>query len=191
MPSNLILVNNDNKIDQSYKVKKMRVQGKYSLDWRAAINAKKMIKATTANGINLIVISAYRDPKYQKKLFDEDVRSNMEKGYTFAKACKITAMSIAKPYCSEHNTGLALDILSDECEELSEDFENTKAYKWLKANAHRFGFILRYPKGSEHITGIIFEPWHYRFVGKKHAKKIKAMGVTLEEYLDYIKQIKE
>ena len=86
---------------------------------------------------------------------------------------------------SEHNAGLAADISSMDWKgEITESFENTKEFEWLDKNAHKFGFILRYPRGKEHITGITYEPWHYRYVGRRHAECMKRMGVTLEEYLE-------
>ena len=88
----------------------------------------------------------------------------------------------AKPGHSEHQTGLAVDVEGENKD--YDNFEDTKEFIWMKNNAHRFGFILRYPKGKEHITGFKYEPWHYRYVGIETATKIFKQNITLEEYLN-------
>ena len=112
----------------------------------------------------------------------------MKQGMTRAEAEKKTEEYTARPKTSEHHTGLAIDITTDEWESagkgLSISFENTDACKWLKANAHKYGFILRYPKEKESITKIKYEPWHFRYVGVEHATKIYNQGICLEEYID-------
>jgi len=94
-----------------------------------------------------------------------------------------TVLKIAEPGESEHALGLALDLISNQYTELDKRQETTKEAKWLAENCHKYGFILRYPPEKTEITGIIYEPWHYRYVGEEHAKKIYELGVTLEEYL--------
>ncbi|MBQ7860248.1 MAG: M15 family metallopeptidase, partial [Faecalibacterium sp.] len=94
---------------------------------------------------------------------------------------------VTPPGCSEHNCGLAADINSPEYYPLEEPFKNTKAYAWLCAHAEEYGFILRYPKDKEDITGIIYEPWHWRYVGVENAKAINASGLCLEEYVAQLK----
>jgi D-alanyl-D-alanine carboxypeptidase len=102
----------------------------------------------------------------------------MNQGMDKVTATKEAAKIILPPGTSEHNLGLAMDIIS-----LEQSFENTKAFRWLSAHAQDYGFILRYPKDKEAITEIIYEPWHWRYVGIENAKKIKASGMCLEEYL--------
>lgn len=183
----LFLVNSDNILPNDFKVKTRTIQGKYIMDRRAAPYAVKMIKKARNDGIILNVESAYRTIKYQKKLFDEDVNEKISMGMNYNESISETRKSLALPGESEHNAGLALDILSDEFPELSQEFENSKAFKWLADNAYKYGFILRYPRGKENITKIIFEPWHYRFVGVFHAKKIKDSFLCLEEYIMSLK----
>lgn len=89
---------------------------------------------------------------------------------------------INKPGASDHNLGLAVDFNN-----VDNDFENSKAYKWLSENAEDYGFILRYPKDKVSITGIEYESWHWRYVGKEHAKKMNELDMCLEEYVDYLK----
>ena len=121
------------------------------------------------DGVKLNIISGFRSYCYQEKIYNQYIKEfGVEKTNTFS----------AKPGHSEHQTGLAIDICED-----SDKFINTKEDKWLQKNAYKFGFIIRYPKGKEQITGYKYEPWHLRYVGKKHAKKIYEKQLTLEEYL--------
>ena len=93
-------------------------------------------------------------------------------------------MSVALPGTSEHGLGLALDLISNQYSELDEKQAETKEAKWLEENCYKYGFILRYPPEKTAETGIIYEPWHYRYVGQEAAKEIMESGVTLEEYLE-------
>ena len=94
-----------------------------------------------------------------------------------------TAKSVAVPGTSEHQLGLALDIVDKSYQMLEEDQQDTPAQQWLMANCWRYGFILRFPKDKEAVTGITYEPWHYRYVGEEVAKTITEGGLCLEEYL--------
>lgn len=123
-------------------------------------------------GYRIIAISAYRDYNYQYELFNYYVK---EKGLDYALSCS------AKAGHSEHQTGLAVDIEGSNKD--YDNFENSKEFSWMKENAHKYGFILRYPKGKEHITGFKYEPWHYRYVGEEIATYIYKNNLTLEEYL--------
>ena len=96
---------------------------------------------------------------------------------------KFAATISAYPGTSEHELGLAVDFNSVE-----ESFENTREFQWLKTHAAEYGFIMRYAKEKQDITGVIYEPWHYRYVGEKHAKKINQMGYCLEEYIEYLEK---
>lgn len=126
-------------------------------------------------GKALTAYSGYRTYEYQKNLFNRYVQKD---GYDKA------VMYSAKPRHSEHETGLAYDIGGmDQTYWLKEAFEDTEEGIWLRENAHRFGFILRYPKGKTDITGYIYEPWHFRYVGIEHATNIYERNITLEEYL--------
>ena len=107
----------------------------------------------------------------------------MGQGMTYLESYKVGSMSVTVPGTSEHHLGLALDILTGSYTEMDDGFGETEAGKWLAANSADYGFILRYPQGKEDITGIIYEPWHFRYVGEKYAKDITERGVCLEEYL--------
>lgn len=131
--------------------------------------------------IHLFAVSGYRSFDRQKAVFDAEVSK-----YGQEKAVQ----AVAIPGSSEHQTGLAMDISSQSNNfELSEAFGVTKEGKWAAENAHRFGFILRYPQGKEEITGYKYEPWHFRYVGKDAAKIIYEKQLTLEEYFEIVKKI--
>lgn len=142
---------------------------------------RAMISAAADDGVNLYIISGYRSYQRQKTNFDNRVQQYINQGMTRAQAEKKTATIIAVPGTSEHHLGLACDFNS-----LDQNFEYTKAGKWLNNNAYKYGFILRYAKNTTDITGIIYEPWHFRYVSVGHAKKIQEMGVTLEEYIKWL-----
>lgn len=158
----------------------------YYLDSRAAKYFDDMLNAAKEDGIDLLVVSAYRTIEYQQQNFDNSVQDRIDnRGMTYDEAYADTLAEVALPGESEHNAGLALDIMSEEYTSMDDDgFENTEAFRWLDENAHKFGFILRYPKGKQEITGIIYEPWHYRFVGLYYANEIKESGLCLEEYYE-------
>lgn len=133
-----------------------------------------LIKDSKKNGLDLWVSSAYRSFQYQKNLFHRNVTSV---GYDK------TIQVVAKAGRSEHQTGLSIDFTTKSTGfSLEENFEKTREGKWLKQNAHKYGFIMRYPKGKEKITGYNYEPWHFRYVGKTLAKTLYTKKITLEEY---------
>lgn len=153
------------------------------LDKRAAKYAKDMLAAAKEDGIDLWVISAYRTRDYQQENFDRSVQQRVDNGMSYDDAYADAAREVAMPGESEHNAGLAMDIMSEEYTSMDDaGFEDTKAFAWLDKHAAEYGFILRYPKNKERITDIIYEPWHYRFVGVYYAKEIKKSGLCLEEY---------
>ncbi|SMO65098.1 M15 family metallopeptidase [Solitalea koreensis] len=141
----------------------------------------KMFQAAKLDKITLAAVSAYRSYKRQKEVFNHGVQT---KGH--AEAAKL----IAVPGMSEHQTGLALDISSkSNGYRLDENFANTPEGEWLKTNAHHYGFILRYQKGKESITGYNYEPWHFRYVGVQVAMDLYNKDITLDEYVKNAKAI--
>lgn len=148
------------------------------LDYRVAPHYNEMYQAAAKDGIYLTTVSGYRSYELQKNNFENKINKYISQGYDRVAATQAAAKIILPPGTSEHNAGLAMDIIS-----LEQSFENSKAFKWLMAHAQDYGFILRYPKDKEAITEIIYEPWHWRYVGIENAKKIKASGLCLEEYL--------
>ncbi|PID19701.1 MULTISPECIES: M15 family metallopeptidase [unclassified Sporosarcina] len=136
----------------------------------------EMEAAAVTSGINLHAFSTYRSYEYQVTLYNRYVeRDGQEAADRYS----------ARPGYSEHQTGLAFDIgeVNHERHWASNSFGDTEAAKWLAANAHKYGFILRYPEGKEEVTGYMHESWHYRYVGKKRAAQIFKHNITLEEYL--------
>ena len=152
------------------------------LDKRVVEHYEAMCKAASDDGIDLWACSAYRDYEYQQGLFNNRVTRFKNAGLSETEAKTEAAKVVAIPGTSEHHLGLAVDIISVE-----ESFEDTKEFRWLQENAADYGFIMRYPKDKQDITKIIYEPWHYRYVGVEHAKAINELGMCLEEYIEYLK----
>jgi D-alanyl-D-alanine carboxypeptidase len=143
-------------------------------DVRAADKLEEFIEAARNQGLDVILSSTYRSYEDQSYLYDLKVDE-----YGEEEAQTIVAI----PGTSEHQTGLAADIMDEVYPYLNEWQEHTEAQAWLMEHAPEYGFILRYPPDASDITGIIYEPWHYRYVGEKFAKEITKRGLTLEEYV--------
>lgn len=178
------VVNKDVFLPDDYAIETDFVQGSYELEIVAAYYCKQMIKAAEADGIDLKVLSAYRTIEYQQNLFDRNVKYRMDDGMSYEEAYYDVSINIAPPGGSEHNAGLAVDIIDKNHWDTYEEFEDTKEFKWLSEHCTEYGFILRYPKGKEGVTGYIYEPWHYRYVGTKYASAVMTSGLCLEEYLN-------
>lgn len=177
----LMLVNKENALPEGVKVRLSFADGKLA-EYQTAKSYLNMKKAAFREGLRLRAMSGYRSVSYQEGLLRAEAEGYLRQGFSEGEALRLALRSVAPPGKSEHNTGLALDIVRECDEELSEGFENTAEFRWLTQNAHKFGFILRYPRGKTAVTGYIYEPWHYRFVGCE-AEKIAASGLCLEEYL--------
>jgi len=185
-PWNLTLVNFENELSAEFEPAELaEVDNGYLADARIADALKKMIAdARSTEDVRIIALSGYRDYEYQKELFDNKVqRLQQEKGYSITKAREEAATVVAVPGTSEHQLGLALDLVDARHVKLDESQENTAAYKWLYEHCAEYGFIVRYPNGKTDITGIIYEPWHFRYVGVEAATYIMENNITLEEYL--------
>ena len=181
----LVLVNKTRELPTNFSVKLGYIPDDYMMDSRAAVYYNKMYEAAAKEGIYLTPVSAYRSNKLQKEIFEETLEDYIYGyGLTRSEAEKRTETEVMYPGTSEHNLGLAVDIGC--CEGY---FEDSDEYQWLLKNAHKYGFIERYKKDKQKITGIIPEPWHWRFVGTQYAAKIKKSGLCLEEYLEKYKLI--
>ena len=180
---NLLLVNQSHLLPDFFDITLKKVQNTYRMDERAAPFMEEMLAAAKADGVQLLICSGYRSVEKQQELFAAKVQEYRNAGLSEEKAKEKTATMIAVPGTSEHHTGLAADIVTPSYQNLDSGFEDTDAFRWLDAHAHEYGFILRFPKGRQDITGVIYEPWHYRYVGAEHAAKIKERDITLEEYL--------
>lgn len=177
-PDNILtLVNKNNKLPAVYVPSDL-----VEIPNNMAYNGKKVREEVLKNfenlfndaqklGYKIIVVSAYRDYDYQKKLFD---------GYTQDKGLKYALKCSAKPGHSEHQTGLAIDVMGSNND--YNLFAESNEFEWMKNNAYKYGFIMRYPEEKQKITGFKYEPWHYRYVGKDVAEYIYENKLTLEEY---------
>ncbi len=155
----------------------------------AAEAFKSMQAAAKADGVTLHLQSGYRSVEYQANLFQNQIAKWEATGLDTAAATEKAKTVVTPPGCSEHNCGLAADINSPEYYALEEPFKNTKAYAWLCENAEDYGFILRYPQDKEEITGIIYEPWHWRYVGVENARRVNESGLCLEEYIAWLQTV--
>lgn len=147
---------------------------------------KDLFAAAKADGVPLQMVSAYRSISLQDRLFGSLVSSYLKKGFPRADAIQKANTARTFTGTSEHNTGYGFDILESGNWNLTQSFENTAQFKWLQQHAAEYGFILRYDKTKIDKTGIMYEPWHYRYVGVTHAQQIKAGGMCLEEYIEML-----
>lgn len=183
LPWNLTLINSTHPMPEGYVPKLTEIEPGYSVDTRIAEPLKEMLAAADKEGLNIIICSAYRSVERQIQIFNTSVKERINSGMSYWEAYRETCLNVAIPGKSEHAMGFAVDLISNQYAELDEKQAETKEAKWLEANCYKYGFILRYPPSKTAETGIIYEPWHYRYVGKEDAKKIMETGVTLEEYL--------
>ncbi len=188
--SNLLLVNGDNPLpeDYDYEGNLTTIDKKYlclnlnRMDEDAYIFAKAMLDAAHKDNVELYIRSPYRSYSQQSALFENQVKRYLN-GSTTREQAEIKASTVvARPGTSEHHTGLAVDLNSVET-----NFEDTEAFSWLKEHGEEYGFIMRYAEDKQDLTGVIYEPWHWRFVGIKHAKEMNRLGMCLEEYIEYLK----
>lgn len=192
----LKLANKDNPLGEDFVPKNLTYVSEYRLEGEAAAHYNKWISAAkNAGHTNLYLYSAYRKYSSQLRNYNNKIESFKSQGYSEAEAIQKTEAVIAPPGTSEHQTGLAADIclpsIVNKYGNLNEAFENTKAFTYLSTTAHKYGFILRYPKNKTSITKYDYEPWHYRYVGEKHAAYIYQNDLTLEEYVSLLQKLKK
>lgn len=181
---NLILVNKQHSVPEDYEVTLRNVVGDKMCDERVIPELLQMMQDAKADGVTLMICSAYRSYEYQVGLFEKKIRAYMNRGFSYMDAYQLSAQAVTVPGYSEHQLGLSFDIVTPTHTSLNFAFGETKAGMWLAENAYRYGFILRYPKGKEYVTGIEYEPWHYRYVGVEAATIITEEQITLEEFID-------
>lgn len=180
---NLVLLNKWNPVSKDLKPPLVRLDKGHEIDSRCKDDFLRMMKDCKDAGNAPMVVSAYRTFEMQQAYYDGQVENLMEQGKSKKEAKREAAEEVAVPGTSEHHLGLAVDIVDENMQELDESQEETTTQKWLIKNSWKYGFIVRYPQGKEKLTGIIYEPWHYRYVGKKAAKEITEKNLCLEEYL--------
>lgn len=160
------------------------VQNDQAVDARAYPDLQNMLQDMSQAGLSPLICSSYRSQERQQELYDNKVQRVMAEGASLEAAQAEAARWVARPGTSEHQTGLAVDIVSLSNQMLDETQESTPEFQWLAENAWKYGFILRYPSDKSEKTGIAYEPWHFRFVGKEAAEEMHDLGLCLEEYLE-------
>ena len=196
---NTMLVNKSNPLDEHYSPQGLFClndlgcpvveERRFELVSGAATSLTAMLKdleKTLGSKERVLVTSAYRSYERQAYLFERYIKDFTDQGMTYAQAEAEVLKTAARPGYSEHQSGLCVDLIEPNKLELEESFENCAAFKWLKNNAHKYGFILRYPKDKTEITGYSYEPWHFRFVGIDAATVMYEDNLCLEEYLAVI-----
>ena len=179
----LRLVNPWHTMPADYAPELTDIGGGQAVDARCADALLEMLEDCRSAGLSPVVCSSYRTWETQQALYDNKIARVMAEGYSEADAPAVAATVVAVPGTSEHQLGLAVDIVDAGYMELDEAQEQTAVQQWLMAHCQEYGFILRYPTGKSETTGIIYEPWHYRYVGREAAQEITARGICLEEYL--------
>ena len=179
----LTLVNPWNPLPDDWTVDLVTLDDGHRVDSRCYEAYMEMINACKAAGYSPVNCSSYRAQETQQSLYDNKVQRLISSGMSEEEAKTEAAKAVAIPGTSEHQLGLAVDLVDANMQDLTSAQESTETQKWLMANSWRYGFIHRYPNGKTDITGIIYEPWHYRYVGKAAAQEIFNRDITLEEYL--------
>lgn len=176
LPWYLILINSQNPIPKDYTVNLVELEGGERVDERIYEALTEMLEdAKEANAGQLpVVVSGYRTTDDQQRIFDGKVKKYRRQGYSNSEALELAGQYAALPDCSEHQSGLAVDINGAVYD----------VYLWLQENSYKYGFIFRYPGSKTELTGIAEEVWHYRYVGREAAAEIFQQGVCLEEYVE-------
>nr|MDD6336066.1 M15 family metallopeptidase [bacterium] len=182
----LTLVNAAHPMQPGYQPELAPVGGGHALDVRVVDALHAMLEAARRDGVEPVVCSSYRTQEKQQQLFERKVAQQQQKGLRYDAAVAAAKSIVAYPGTSEPQLGLAVDIVSSAYQVLDGKQAQTPEAMWLKENCARFGFVLRYPPDKSAVTGIVFEPWHFRYVGVRAAQDMMANGLCLEEYLQAI-----
>jgi len=183
LPWYLKLVNRYNFLDYYFLPQLTPIGGGHYFDARAADALLRMLDSARADGLSPLVVSSFRSVSRQTYLFNRQVQRRLDDGYTAEDAFEAARRVVAYPGSSEHNLGLAVDIVSNNYHGLTARQAETPEGIWLAQNSYRYGFVLRYPYYQQHITNIIFEPWHFRYVGIYAATEMFERGLVLEEFV--------
>lgn len=184
---NLILINKENPIPENYQVELQNIEYSHKVDSRIADSLSQMLQDARKQGLQPYICSSYRSLNTQTTLYNRKVNQYKRQGYTSEDAKIEASYWVTLPRTSEHEIGMAVDIVSRSYQVLDERQEETKVQKWLIENCTDYGFILRYPTDKKEITKINYEPWHYRYVGVENAKFMKEKNFCLEEFIAYLK----
>ncbi len=193
-----ILTNKQNKVSSDYEPSNLAVPNgcDYKMEKTAGDALVKMLSAAKSDGYyDLVLYSGYRTYASQKNKYETRTQKYLNQGYSQAEAEAKAGEYIAPPGSSEHHTGLAADVCSwkivSKYGYLSDDFDTTAEFRWLEQNCAKYGFILRYKKGCEDITGFLYEPWHFRYIGVEHATACTALDITYEEYYQLLLKMRD
>lgn len=186
-----ILVNELHFLPQDFEPQLAKTYDGQSVDERIKEDLEQMIDDAKADGMNLLICSSYRDYKKQDSLMDKSIAKYVKSGMTYTEAFFKTKERIALTGASEHHTGLAVDIVGKSHQSLDSAQADTEEAKWLYEHAADYGFILRYPEDKEEQTMILFESWHYRYVGKEAAAFMKENNLCLEEFVELVQKQQE
>lgn len=180
----LVLVNRDHPIAEDASYTLVPFETEYQVDERMFKPLTKMLTDAKKEGHELVICSAWRECALQEKLYANKVDEYLSYGYSWGESEELAAFWVAKPGTSEHEIGLAVDIVAKDYQHLDHSQADTEEQQWLMQHCHEYGFILRYPEDKQDVTHIGYEPWHYRYVGKAAAKAIMTSGLCLEEYIE-------
>ena len=180
---NLLLVNPWNRVPENYEPELTYLRNGQAVDSRCYPELQQMIDDCRAAGFEPLICASYRTMEKQEALFEDKEANLIREGYPENEVEAEAAKVVAYPGTSEHQLGLALDIVDVSYQQLDTEQENTPVQQWLMKNSWKYGFVLRYPTDKSDITGIIYEPWHYRYVGKEAAAEMYENKLCLEEYL--------
>ena len=180
---NLLLVNPWNRVPENYEPELTYLRNGQAVDSRCYPELQQMIDDCRAAGFEPLICASYRTMEKQEALFEDKEANLIREGYPENEVEAEAAKVVAYPGTSEHQLGLALDIVDVSYRQLDTEQENTPVQQWLMKNSWKYGFVLRYPTDKSDITGIIYEPWHYRYVGKEAAAEMYENKLCLEEYL--------
>ena len=193
-----ILINKQHKVGSDYEPENLVIPSgcDYQMEQTAANALSDMLAAARADGYSdLILYSGYRTYSSQKNKFETRTQRYLNEGYSQAQAEEKAGEYIAPPGSSEHHTGLAADVCSSKIVSkfgyLDDSFDSTEEYKWLREHCAEYGFIMRYRKDAEDITGFLYEPWHYRYIGVEHAKACTELSITYEEYYEMLIKLRD
>lgn len=178
-----LLVNLWNPLPEQYTVKLEKLDNGLQIAAEARPALEKMLSDCAAAGLDVTVCSAYRTESTQNRLYQNKIARLRAAGYSREEALTEAGRWVAPPGTSEHQTGLAVDIMATDYPVLDEKQAQTEEQQWLMEHCWEYGFILRYPTDKSSVTGIGYEPWHYRYVGQETAASIYERGLCLEEYI--------
>jgi len=186
IPWNLTLVNRYNVLHRDFSPGTSHIGGGHYFDARAADSLLEMLASARSEGFSPLVVSGHRTIDRQRTLFNNQYNRQRNNGLNSEEAFDAARRVVAYPGESEHNLGLAVDIVSNSHTSLTSAFGQTPEGRWLAQNSWRYGFVLRYPDHKQHITNIIYEPWHFRYVGRTHAAIMFELDLVLEEYIELL-----